>query len=164
LEVGATTVNDTKPLKKGQIEKDGLIYEAMHNNLFSFAFTVNRGLDEIVSKPQIVAYIPTNETIPFEEEDEDPENVSEELISLWYFYFLTQYLRSRIGFFRSEVQSIPIQVARELSRPFFWHLYHRVARRKLRSYIFLVKSIAQILRCVVLCAKLILFLDTLKKR
>jgi hypothetical protein len=162
LEVGS--VEDIKTVKKDQIEKDGVVYERMHNNLFAFAFAVNRVYNELVTKAQSIAYIPSNEN------DEDPEFGDDEqdggtVISLWcVIMFTINFLRSRVGFFRSEVSSIPIQVARELSRPFFWHLYHRVARRKLRSYIFLVKSIAQILRCVDLFAKLILFLDTHKKR
>jgi hypothetical protein len=84
LEIGS--IDDIKIVKKGQVEKDGVVYEHMHHNLFSFAFTVNRGFNELVTKPQTVAYIPTNEC---DDDVNDGEYlVSDEhsttIISLWY--------------------------------------------------------------------------------
>jgi hypothetical protein len=82
LETG--TADTAKPLKKGQIERDGIIYEQMHNNLFSFAFTVNRSMNGLVTNFQTVASIPTNESI-----DEDDEEYIDKtpVVSLWYLIF-----------------------------------------------------------------------------
>jgi hypothetical protein len=80
LEVGS--VEEIKTVKKDQIEKEGIVYERMHNNLFAFAFAVNRVYNELVTKAQTIAYIPSNEPFPFEEEDEQNSTV----VSLWYIY------------------------------------------------------------------------------
>jgi hypothetical protein len=125
---------DVEKLKKDQIERNDTVYEQLHQNLFSFTFTVQRPFEKLAVPAEVTAYIPINQE---------------------YADFLhyqnqstTKTLWSRPGFLLTEVETIPLRVARELSRPFFWHLYHRVARRKIRSYVFLVRCLSRMLRCV----------------
>jgi hypothetical protein len=135
---------DPAKLKKNQVERGGKVYEVLNQNLFSFAFSVQRTFETVVTAPQKVAYIPSNEKIdellpnsPLYLEEEIPSTIATpSFISLW----------TRPGYLRTEVESIPLAIAKELSRPFWFHLYHRICRRKVRSYIFLVNAMAQMLR------------------